>query len=92
MDCSRLITSRSTTTLRSQTISPPRVTGSDEASTLDPTYIPRLPRAALTPVETQFDNLDEAVQAEFETFLEERGINSSLALLIPDLAEHKEQK
>lgn len=41
---------------------------------------------------SQFDNLDENVQAEFETFLEERGVDSSLALLIPDLAEHKEQK
>ncbi|BGO91157.1 hypothetical protein NBRC10512_005749 [Rhodotorula toruloides] len=39
-----------------------------------------------------FDNLDEAVQTEFEEYLEERGINSSLALLIPDLAEWKEQK
>lgn len=40
----------------------------------------------------QFDNLDEGVQTEFEEYLEERGINSSLALLIPDLAEWKEQK
>lgn len=40
----------------------------------------------------QFDNLDEGVQAEFENFLEERGINSALALTIPDLAEWKEQK
>lgn len=40
----------------------------------------------------QFENLDESVQAEFETYLEERGVNSSLALFIPDLAEHKEQK
>ncbi|GAA5843227.1 hypothetical protein JCM3766R1_006630 [Sporobolomyces carnicolor] len=39
-----------------------------------------------------FDNLDEGVQAEFENFLEERGINSALALTIPDLAEWKEQK
>ncbi|ORY92505.1 mitochondrial glyco protein [Leucosporidium creatinivorum] len=39
-----------------------------------------------------FDNLDEGVQAEFEAFLDERGINSSLALFIPDLAEYKEQK
>lgn len=37
----------------------------------------------------QFDNLDEGVQTEFENFLEERGINSSLALFIPDLAEYK---
>ncbi|KAK4056005.1 Mitochondrial acidic protein mam33 [Microbotryomycetes sp. JL221] len=37
-----------------------------------------------------FDNLDEGVQSEFENFLEERGIDSSLALFIPDLAEYKE--
>ncbi|TNY18079.1 mitochondrial glyco protein [Rhodotorula diobovata] len=39
-----------------------------------------------------FDNLDEGVQTEFEAYLEERGINSALALFIPDLAEWKEQK
>ena len=38
---------------------------------------------------SQFENLDDGVQGEFETFLEERGINSSLALFIPDLAEFK---
>lgn len=40
----------------------------------------------------QFDALDETLQQEFETFLEERGIDSNLALFIPDLAEWKEQK
>lgn len=40
----------------------------------------------------QFDHLDEALQTDFEAFLEERGIDSSLALFIPDLAEYKEQK
>ncbi|GAA6013988.1 hypothetical protein JCM10207_000197 [Rhodosporidiobolus poonsookiae] len=39
-----------------------------------------------------FENLDEAVQSEFEQYLEERGVNSALALFIPDLAEWKEQK
>ncbi|GJN88931.1 hypothetical protein Rhopal_001902-T1 [Rhodotorula paludigena] len=39
-----------------------------------------------------FDNLDEGVQSEFEAYLEERGVNSALALFIPDLAEWKEQK
>ena len=39
-----------------------------------------------------FDHLDEALQTDFEAFLEERGIDSSLALFIPDLAEYKEQK
>ena len=44
------------------------------------------------PPSLQFDNLDEALQTEFESFLEERGIDSALALFIPDLAEYKEQK
>lgn len=38
-----------------------------------------------------FENLDPAVQDEFERFLEERGINESLAMFIPDYAEYKEQ-
>jgi len=40
----------------------------------------------------QFDTLDVTVQDEFERFLEERGINDSLAAFIPDYAEYKEQK
>jgi complement component 1 Q subcomponent-binding protein len=43
----------------------------------------------LVATRAQFENLDDGVQGEFETFLEERGINSSLALFIPDLAEYK---
>jgi len=40
----------------------------------------------------QFDHLDVNVQELFERYLEERGINSSLALFIPEYAEYKEQK
>ncbi|KAK7676393.1 hypothetical protein QCA50_011475 [Cerrena zonata] len=40
----------------------------------------------------QFDTLDVTVQEEFEKFIQERGINESLALFIPEYAEHKEQK
>jgi len=40
----------------------------------------------------QFDTLDVGVQEEFEKFLGERGINDSLALFVPEYAEHKEQK
>ncbi|KAF8312107.1 mitochondrial glycoprotein [Clavulina sp. PMI_390] len=40
----------------------------------------------------QFDHLDVSVQEQFEAFLQERGINSSLALFIPAYAEYKEQK
>lgn len=38
-----------------------------------------------------FENLDPGVQDEFERFLDERGINESLALFVPDYAEYKEQ-
>ncbi|KAL5523233.1 MAM33 [Sanghuangporus sanghuang] len=38
-----------------------------------------------------FENLDPAVQDEFERYLDERGISESLALFIPDYAEYKEQ-
>lgn len=40
----------------------------------------------------QFDTLDVAVQEHFERFLQERAINESLALFIPEYAELKEQK
>lgn len=40
----------------------------------------------------QFDTLDVGVQEEFEKYLNERGINESLALFIPEYAEYKEQK
>lgn len=40
----------------------------------------------------QFETLDEAVQAQFESFLEERGIATDLALFIPNFAEFKEQR
>ncbi|KAI0320592.1 mitochondrial glycoprotein [Amylostereum chailletii] len=40
----------------------------------------------------QFDTLDVGVQEEFEKFLQERGINESLAGFIPEYSEHKEQK
>ncbi|KAM6503220.1 Mitochondrial glycoprotein [Amanita muscaria] len=40
----------------------------------------------------QFDTLDATVQEEFEKYLQERGINESLALFIPEYAEYKEQQ
>ncbi|THH14248.1 hypothetical protein EW146_g6060 [Bondarzewia mesenterica] len=40
----------------------------------------------------QFDTLDVGVQDEFDKFLQERGINESLAFFVPEYAEHKEQK
>lgn len=40
----------------------------------------------------QFDSLDVTVQEEFEKWLNERGVNESLATFIPAYSEHKEQK
>ena len=39
-----------------------------------------------------WQQLDEDLQLLFERYLEERGINSALAMFIPDYAELKEQK
>jgi len=39
-----------------------------------------------------FTNLDEDLQVLLERYLDERGINTSLALFIPEYIEHKEQK
>ena len=40
----------------------------------------------------QFETLDVGVQEEFERYLQERGVDESLAAFIPEYAEHKEQK
>jgi len=40
----------------------------------------------------QFETLDMSVQEEFEKYLQERGINSSVATFIPEYAAHKEQE
>jgi len=39
-----------------------------------------------------FSNLDEEVQEMLERYLDERGINTALALFVPDYIEMKEQK
>lgn len=39
-----------------------------------------------------FNNLDEDLQILLEKYLEERGINTRMALFIPDYIDHKEQK
>ncbi|KAJ4348164.1 Mitochondrial acidic protein mam33 [Didymosphaeria variabile] len=39
-----------------------------------------------------FNNLDEDLQVLLEKYLEERGINTRMALFIPDYIDHKEQK
>ena len=46
----------------------------------------------LTTCSFQFDTLDLNLQEEFEKFLQERGINESLAFFIPEYAQYKEQK
>jgi len=40
----------------------------------------------------EFEDLDEDLQVLFERYLEERGINTALALFISYYAEYKEQK
>ncbi|KAI8974846.1 mitochondrial glycoprotein [Trametes punicea] len=40
----------------------------------------------------QFDTLDISLQDEFDKFLQERGINQSLAYFVPEYAEYKEQR
>jgi complement component 1 Q subcomponent-binding protein len=40
----------------------------------------------------EYDNLDVALQDEFEAFLKERGLNESLAQFIGQYADYKEQK
>lgn len=40
----------------------------------------------------QFETLDENLQAQFESYLAERGIANNLALFIPNYAEYKEQR
>lgn len=39
-----------------------------------------------------FGNLDEDLQVLFEKYLDERGINTALALFVPDYIDMKEQK
>jgi complement component 1 Q subcomponent-binding protein len=39
-----------------------------------------------------FANLDEDLQILLEKYLEERGINTRMALFVPDYIDHKEQK
>lgn len=39
-----------------------------------------------------FSNLDEDLQVLLERYLDERGINTALALFIPDYIDYKEQK
>ena len=39
-----------------------------------------------------FANLDEDLQVLFEKFLDERGINTTMALFVPEYIDYKEQK
>lgn len=39
-----------------------------------------------------FNNLDEDLQVLFENYLGERGINTTMALFVPEYIDHKEQK
>jgi complement component 1 Q subcomponent-binding protein, mitochondrial len=64
----------------------------------DPKSLPS-PETAQTEYEAReryngppWQQLDEDLQVLVERYLEERGINSALAIFIPDYAELKEQK
>ena len=48
--------------------------------------------ASEMPFAHQFETLDLGLQEEFDKFLQERGINDSLAFFVPEYAQHKEQK
>ena len=39
-----------------------------------------------------FNNLDEDLQVLFEKFLDERGINTTMAIWVPEYIDYKEQK
>lgn len=39
-----------------------------------------------------FGNLDEDLQVILERYLDERGINTALALFVPDYVDYKEQR
>ena len=39
-----------------------------------------------------FENLDQGLQSMFERYIDERGINSALALFVPDYVDFKEQR
>ena len=49
-------------------------------------------RAGVLNEPCQFETLDLSLQEEFEKFLQERGINESLAFFVPEYAQYKEQK
>jgi complement component 1 Q subcomponent-binding protein len=40
----------------------------------------------------QFETLDSDIQILFEKYLEERGINTAVAMFIPNYVDYKEQK
>lgn len=40
----------------------------------------------------EFANLDDELQVLFERYLDERGINTALALFVPEYIEYKEEK
>ena len=63
----------------------------DDALATELTADADLARRALY-IGPQFETLDENLQAQFESFLAERGIATNLALFIPNYAEYKEQR
>jgi hypothetical protein len=99
--CSSLKTCRTITILNWQRTSPPRLIGSVVDSISALTCVSNLFFLSLhgstrltlyLSCLCQFETLDLNFQEEIEKFLQERGINESLAFFVPEYAQHKEQK
>lgn len=63
-----------------------------DASLADPKTSESEKKAARTYTGPPFGNLDEDLQILFENYLSERGINTTMALFVPEYIDFKEQK
>ena len=63
-----------------------------DAKYLDPATPEQETQASNLYTGPPFANLDEDVQVLFEKFLDERGINTTMALWVPEYIDYKEQK
>ncbi|KAL9052326.1 MAG: hypothetical protein Q9162_005470 [Coniocarpon cinnabarinum] len=63
-----------------------------DAKHLDPKNAEQEAQAARLYTGPPFSNLDEDLQVLFEKYLDERGINTTMALFVPEYIDYKEQK
>ena len=63
-----------------------------DAKHLEPKNSEQEAQAARLYTGPPFTNLDEDLQVLFEKFLDERGINTTMALWVPEYIDYKEQK